>query len=168
MPITLLDLPSDIFRSEILPCLDYESRINFNRLLLPEERLTYPIPYQSIVRHIMRIRKGLFTSTQRKFIAAVGTEHHIGAWRDYCRSLLRNPMVNLVQYYSRERSVIESWLTYFERHAEDRRRCISEELFQDIHDFTKRIREHFEHGWANPTLIEGPRTYRVNDWLDWV
>jgi hypothetical protein len=50
-PTVLDELPLDVIRSYIFPCLDYESRIELNRCLPPWDRLSKKMDRASVERH---------------------------------------------------------------------------------------------------------------------
>ena len=55
-PTVLDELPLDVIRVFIIPCLDYESRINFNQCLPPWDRISKKMKPMAIVAHERKVR----------------------------------------------------------------------------------------------------------------
>jgi hypothetical protein len=55
-PTVLDELPLDVIRVHIFPCLDYESRINLNQCLPPWDRLPKRINTEMMRVHDLRVR----------------------------------------------------------------------------------------------------------------
>lgn len=64
----LLDVPQDVWQFEIFPLLDYDSRINLNRIMKPEYRVSRRFKKGETLAHAAYCSNQSFGKTLKKFM----------------------------------------------------------------------------------------------------
>jgi hypothetical protein len=93
-------LPSDVLTNGVLSFLDYESRINANRVLMPEDRMVKQFSKEKVLHHDICVNATILKNTIDKIDKQTGpyrVTERLKIWREFCKKVLKFKLDSVIQ-----------------------------------------------------------------------
>jgi hypothetical protein len=151
MATRLSILPSDVLTNGILSFLDYESRINANRVLMPEDRMVKQFSKEKVLHHDIAVNASILKNTIDKIDKQNGLNkvtERLKIWREFCKKVLNFKLDSVIQASPFLYDILQKKLKEFsniDMHKTNKvpiwlsKRIVSltEDVFQYLHNIEK-------------------------------